>query len=460
MRKKRLRLNTKTIVAITLILLSVTIIVGVMLALKSRDSMKSIINEQMLGVAKTAGALMDGDELAAISEKDAGGDTQKEILGKLNLFSANFDFEYIYIVRASGDGKFIFIVDADPKDPASYGEEVVYSPALGAASKGKATVDDISVGDEWGKFYTAYCPVMTSEGNVGGIVGIDFDAEWYESQIAKNMIYILFVGVIALLVGGGIILLVTVNLRKKFDRLNEETTSIASDIGTLLEEIHSESGYSEIAPEAQLLAGVDTVTIEEIEGEPYGIEKLAAEVKAIKINLKRYITYVHQKAYTDGMTGAGNKTAYLELVRNLNDKIAEGCANFSIAVFDVDYLKSVNDEYGHEMGDSLINGTAECVKNVFGTKNVFRIGGDEFIAVLQDYSADDMEEAFKRLDFEIKHANAALPKGAKVPIAFSMGAATFTPDIDKAFKNVFRRADKNMYKNKDEHHKNSGNIEE
>ena len=110
MRKKRLRLNTKTIVAITLILLSVTIIVGVMLALKSRDSMKSIINEQMLGVAKTAGALMDGDELAAISEKDAGGDTQKEILGKLNLFSANFDFEYIYIVRASGDGKFIFIV--------------------------------------------------------------------------------------------------------------------------------------------------------------------------------------------------------------------------------------------------------------------------------------------------------------------------------------------------------------
>lgn len=445
MRQRRFSYSTKTALLITAVLLVVNIAIGVFIAVQSRASIKKLIDERMLGVAKTASAMLDGDKLAAMKESDVGGEYHQEIIGRLTTFYGNFDFKYIYVVRKLPDGKYVFIVDADQKDPAQYGEEVVFTKALASAGAGNPAVDSVAASDKWGKFYTAYCPVMTSDNTVGGIVGIDFDAEWYESQLTKNSVYIIFACAISLIVGGAMVMLVTMHLKRKFDKLNEETESIASDISTLLDEINKESIYSATVSESK--------PSDDKTAELSGIEKLSAEVKIIKEDLRKYIEYVHVKAYTDGMTGVGNKTAYLDLVHSINDKISDGEIRFSIAVFDVDDLKLVNDEYGHEMGDNLINGTAECVKNVFGAENVFRIGGDEFIAVLKDYSKEDTARAFGLLEAEIKRANDALPKGAKVPVAFSRGAATFEPGRDKAFKEVFRRADKNLYQDKFEHHK-------
>ena len=445
MKQKRFSYSTKAVLLITAVLLVVNIAIGVVIAVQSRTSIKKLINERMLGVAKTASAMLDGDKLAAMKESDVGGEYQQEILERLTAFYNNFDFRYIYIVRKAENGKYVFIADADPNDPAQYGEEIVFTKALASAGAGEPAVDNVAVSDKWGKFYTAYCPVMTSDNTVGGIVGIDFDAEWYESQLTKNSVYIIFASAISLIVGGAMVMLVTMRLKRKFDKLNEETESIASDIGTLLDEISKESIYSSNVSEAE--------SSDDRTAELNGIEKLSAEVKMIKEDLRQYIDYVHIKAYTDGMTGVGNKTAYLDLVHSLNDKMPDGEIRFSIAVFDVDDLKLVNDEYGHEMGDNLINGTAECIKNVFGAENVFRIGGDEFIAVLKDFSKEDMARAFGLLEAEIKRVNDDLPKGAKVPVAFSRGYATFEPGRDKAFKEVFRRADKSLYQDKFEHHK-------
>lgn len=445
MKNKRFDYSTKAVFLITVFLLVINIAIGVFIAVRSRASIKMVINERMLGVAKTASAMLDGDKLSAMTKSDIGGEYQREILEKLTVFYDNFDFKYIYVVRKMRNGKYAFIVDPDPANPAKYGEEVVYTPALGLAWAGEPAVDDVATSDKWGKFYTAFCPVMTSNNTVGGIVGVDFDAEWYESQLAKNSIYIIIASAISLILGGAAVMLVTMRIKRKFDKLNRETETIASDIGTLLDEINMETIYSENAskfkPSAHKTANLN------------GIEKLSAEVKTIKEDLRKYIEYVHIKAYTDGMTGVGNKTAYLDLVRSINDKISDGEIRFSIAVFDVDDLKLVNDEYGHEMGDNLISGTAECVKNVFGSENVFRIGGDEFIAVLKDFSKKEMARAFGRLEAEIKRVNDALPKGAKVPVSFSRGAATFEPGKDKAFKEVFRKADKDLYEDKSKHHK-------
>lgn len=253
------------------------------------------------------------------------------------------------------------------------------------------------------------------------------------------------------------VLLITIKLKGKFDRLNEETMSIAADIGLLLDEIHEESDYSQIVGESKALLKAEKDLSENIQDEGSGIERLSLEVKAIKINLKEYINYVHVKAYTDGMTGVGNKTAYLELVHNIDSRIEEGNVRFSIAVFDVNALKSANDDYGHEEGDRMIVGTARCLRDVFGKDNVFRIGGDEFIAVLEDFTEEDMEAAFVRLDEAAVKVNKKLPADAKVKVSFSKGTATFKPGTDKAFKEVFRRADSSMYVNKDNYYKKHGN---
>ncbi|MBR4910042.1 MAG: diguanylate cyclase [Clostridia bacterium] len=447
MKNSKFSYSTGAVLAITLLLLLLNIVVGGIVAIQSQNTMRQVINERMLGVAKTAGAMLDGDELASLKEEDVGGEKHNAILGKLRVFAENLDFKFIYVVRQAENGKFVFIADPDTEKPAEFGEEIVDSEALVSAGKGIEAVDSIAVSDEWGKYYTAYYPVKTSNGQIGGIIGVDFDAEWYEKQLTKNTVYILFASAISLIIGGSMIMLVTMKLKHKLDIINNETDLIYNDINTLLDEINVDS--------KNLVSDNKPVELpKSVTDDQGGIMRLADEVTIIKDALKKYIDVVHIKAYTDGMTGVGNKTAYLDLVQRINEGIPEGKEKFSIAVFDVDNLKIVNDEHGHVMGDNLINGTAKCIKNVFGAENVFRIGGDEFIAVLKDFSAKDMEEAFIRLDEEAKRANAALPEDAKVPIAFSKGAATFDPESDKSFKEVFRRADKVLYVDKNEHHKN------
>ncbi|MBP5618342.1 MAG: GGDEF domain-containing protein [Clostridia bacterium] len=360
--------------------------------------------------------------------------------------------------QPKGTAKIIRTTSFHPsaENPAECGEPIVSSPALIAAQNGTAAVDSVAVADEWGNLYSAYCPVMTSDGRVGGIVGVDFDANWYEGLVAESTFDILLAAAFSLLVGGGIALLMTARLRRRFDRLHEETQSIASDITTLLDEMHAESGYDVIAPEAGLLDGVEHEQKPNTRDDPDGIEKLSREVKAIRLNLQRYIAYVHAQAFSDAMTGVGSKSAYLQVVHEISERLKHESVLFSVIVCDVNGLKTVNDEYGHEEGDRLLIGTAACLRAVYGAKNVFRIGGDEFIAVLPDMREEEVLISFASLDQEIARYNAELPPEAQFSVSFSRGTATFRRGLDKEYREVFRRADKQLYVDKAEYYKKKG----
>lgn len=443
---KRVTLSTRSILLITLALLLLNGVIGAFLAYRSRTTMRNVIDTHMLGVAKTAGAILDGDELAALTEADAGGPKQEAVLDKLKSFSSNLDFKYIFVVRKTEDGHFVFIADADPDDPAVFGEEVTESPALLSAAKGIAAVDAKAVEDRWGKNYSAYCPVFCSDGSIGGIVGVDFDANWYKNQMTRNVIYLLIAGAAALIAGGCIALLLTARLRKRLAELNGEVDALSENLGTLMEEISSDEKYSLIAPPT-------AAPCDGNRGKDVGIEKLSEDVATLRLNLKRFIEFVHAQAYIDGMTRVGNKAAYLELVKEINEKIAAGTAAFSIAVFDVNGLKSMNDDYGHETGDRMVIGASDCIKRVFGGENVFRIGGDEFIAVLPDFTEADMTEAFGKLDAETERANREKDDADRAIVSFSKGASTFTPGVDGEFRVVFKRADEAMYRDKDAYYR-------
>ena len=61
-----------------------------------------------------------------------------------------------------------------------------------------------------------------------------------------------------------------------------------------------------------------------------------------------------------------------------------------MAVFGLNGLKAINDSCGHECGDMAIVNTVNLLIGVFGKENIYRIGGDEFIAVEENVSSDDM----------------------------------------------------------------------
>lgn len=193
------------------------------------------------------------------------------------------------------------------------------------------------------------------------------------------------------------------------------------------------------------------------EGKVSMIRRMATFIKVTTEELEeanRQLQEANRKlselAVMDTLTKVGNKNAYFEKVKLLEDSITDGEAEFAIAVFDLNGLKTINDTRGHEVGDLAIAKAAEALRNVFGAENIYRIGGDEFIALQGGKSEENMRELFRQLDRTIEKANETDPN---LQIGVSKGFSVYTPGIDKDYKEVMRQADEAMYADKAEYYR-------
>ena len=188
------------------------------------------------------------------------------------------------------------------------------------------------------------------------------------------------------------------------------------------------------------------------EGKVSIINRMATFIKVTTTELEEANRKLSEMAVVDGLTGVGNKTAYLQKIHSLDDEIRRGTASFTVFVFDLNGLKEINDKYGHESGDMAITDAAEALKEVFGKENLYRIGGDEFIAVFNEMNKPDTERRFADLEQAMKSQNLSgrLYKG---PLAIAKGVAAFCPGEDKEYRDVFRRADQSMYEEKAAYYK-------
>lgn len=152
--------------------------------------------------------------------------------------------------------------------------------------------------------------------------------------------------------------------------------------------------------------------------------------------------------YTDAMTQVGNKTAYNECVDLLCKRIRDKeKINFLIAVIDINDLKIVNDTYGHEYGDKLIQNGASILKKVWGSDYTYRVGGDEFVIVYSDMDMECAKERLSLFEEAIEDYNRQ-NKCEKTYLRMAIGTAVFSSETDKEYMDVFRRADSSMYEDK------------
>ena len=435
MKSRRISFTTRYVVVVGLLLFLANVILGMIVLRQSDTAMKSLINKNMLDIANSAAGSLDGDVLENLTEEDVGSEAFQEIMERLTVFQKNVDIHYIYAVKQSGKGVYTFTVDPDPEEPAEFGEEVVVTNALVQAGKGIATVDDEPMADKWGNFYSVYSPVFDSEGKVGGIVGIDFDAEWYDHQVWMHTVAITIVTVLSVLIGGIVVLLITNRVRAGFSELNQGISSLSANVSELMEEIGAFSEHS---------------TTVETESDLDDIEILNSQIREMQKEMVVYLEHLHTQAYTDSLTGIGNSTAYHERIRELEEAIAQGTAKFSVAVFDVNSLKEINDRFGHESGDRIICGAARSIADAMGHAYTYRIGGDEFAVVKESIDDSEMEN----MDAGIRTFNR---EGQEPILAVSKGNASYEPQVDMAFKDVFARADEAMYDDKKAYYETTGN---
>lgn len=149
--------------------------------------------------------------------------------------------------------------------------------------------------------------------------------------------------------------------------------------------------------------------------------------------------------YTDVLTGAGSKLAYIEKQDKLESGIVDNkIEELAIAVFDVNNLKDINDILGHDAGDEYIISSYNIIHTTFKNSPIYRIGGDEFVVIPEQ---DDYEHRNELMDVfnSIIDANVKA-KGTLV----AGGMAEFVKGEDLSYRAVFKRANNYMYERKKE----------
>lgn len=171
-------------------------------------------------------------------------------------------------------------------------------------------------------------------------------------------------------------------------------------------------------------------------------------------HLQKYIDYINGLAYRDALTGVKNKTAYQESVARLEDVSRTGKPEFAMLVFDINNLKVTNDTFGHDFGDMLIMDACKLICKVFKRSPVYRIGGDEFVVILENSDYDHYDELLERFQQALDDYNKYARPDAVISIA--RGIAVYDESVDLSAADVFKRADDAMYQNKISMKKHAG----
>ena len=176
------------------------------------------------------------------------------------------------------------------------------------------------------------------------------------------------------------------------------------------------------------------------------MEDIEAEFQA-KEEQERNLRSAEQMARRDELTGIKNKNAFTEFTQRFDTeiKIRNTDLKFAVLICDLNNLKKINDTRGHHVGDEAIQRTSQMICNIFKHSPVFRIGGDEFAALLTDSDFENRKDLLKELKKESYH-NMKSRSGPTV----ACGVAVYNPETDFSFEDVFKRADTEMYENKKE----------
>ena len=167
--------------------------------------------------------------------------------------------------------------------------------------------------------------------------------------------------------------------------------------------------------------------------------------KRTRLAIKKERAEIIEKlAYSDSLTGLSNRAAFHEKEDEIRLKKTE-CI---IIQLDINFLKKVNDIYGHAEGDRHIISAANIINDCFqelGTS--YRTGGDEFIVITHNCEISDVESALKQIDERTEMYNSE--NTPPVPLQIAYGYAKYDQNSD-VLENAERLADQRMYEKKRE----------
>lgn len=361
------------------------------------------------------------------------------------------DVLYAYVIRfEEAGGRVIFnMQDSGAKSVGTPGMLLEMQEPYQKYLKALASGEELTVSTgrtEEGWLLTYFKPVVDDQGNYQGHVCVTFSMDKvYENNILFLMGMLFLFGLVVavvLLVNAWVVRRgVTEPLRRMSDCARGFTYETENDRFENVEKmerlrIHTASEIEELYHEF----------ISVMKESLYYMTNLSQAKSNIQQQEEK-LDQISETAYKDALTRVGNQASYNRIIDMLAQEISEKKAKFAIVMVDLNNLKYVNDTYGHKYGDGYIKGCCNIICGIFKRSPVFRVGGDEFVVVLQneDYMCrllrmTQITEAFK----------GAYVQQGKDPwerYSASVGMAEFM-ESDNSVEQVAKRADMAMYENK------------
>ena len=478
MKKFKLKIRQKTIImiftfALVLITVSMFLFARVITNYSDKHYQDSANN-----LSKTVAQLIDVEQFKDVKEKvltiynntedkvtseDWGSDAWNEYTAKFDAIQQdpNFislrdtlrkiqdcnDVDCIYFSVPDAQNKqFIYIVDSAYEDACPPGcidplYEINYAilddPARGFPAY-------ITNTEEYGWLVTAGAPIY--EGNtVIGYAMVDISMDEVKavqrntilSLIGFLFITVLVISIISIVVVHYILIKPIKTLTEaalKYDSMNTDSThQVFENL-----EIYSDDEIAELALSMKHMEM-------DINKKINDLIKANEELSQSKDDVQK----MTRLANKDALTGVRNKISYDQFITPINQKIKDKeKVEFGIVMVDLNYLKLINDSYGHSNGDSALIKLANLICSVFAHSPVFRVGGDEFIVLVQNNDYRNIDQLLDEINGKLD----SLRKDDDLPlyerISAAVGFSKYDANSDTEVEDVFNRADILMYQRK------------
>ncbi|MBE5902041.1 MAG: GGDEF domain-containing protein [Lachnospiraceae bacterium] len=407
-------------------------------------------------MAKGATALMaeeiDPEKVDDYLNKNFKMKEYRKILKRFYALKNNYpDAIYMYVYRVTEEGGLVIFdleseegVEADnPGD--IYELDEAFIPYKQDLMEGKE-VPILTGQTEYGYVLTYMRPVFDSEGNYQCHVCVDFSMDY----LHEHTLVFIFRTVLLLTVVVSLVLIWGVrairrNITGPINKMSKCTENFKYE--TEEDRLNNIAMLEEINIQKQDEIGkLYNVLMSTLKESHYYMSNLSRARHDIETKSEE-LDQMSATAMRDSLTHVGSKYAYEKEAEKLTAEIVEGNACFAVVMVDANNLKYVNDTCGHKEGDSYIQGCCKIVCNVYKHSPVFRVGGDEFVAVLRGDDYENRHEKMEEVRRIFMDTFQQTDKEVWERYSASVGMADYTSE-DESVEQVFKRADAAMYEYK------------
>ena len=166
------------------------------------------------------------------------------------------------------------------------------------------------------------------------------------------------------------------------------------------------------------------------------------------LTYKQRFELLEEEVRRDSLSGLFNRRFFDENLRQELNRAKRLQHSLNLALIDIDHFKSINDQYGHQVGDEAIVALADSMQQAFRRSDILcRYGGEEFAVIMPDSSIEAAFKATQRLQTLYRKTCSERDLKCGADISFTAGIASFPSDIDTE-EGLIQLADQRLYKGK------------